>query len=92
MSHALSAEGLHDLAREFRLPMTIYTASDSLEPDQAIDPRMICIPVEDEERLQVSAPEEKNVRDYQGNVGYVEITLPHSFWTSTEEHHEHRNQ
>ena len=52
---------------------------------------MICIPVEDEERLQVSAPEEKNVRDYRGNVGYVEITLPHSFWTPTEEHHEHRD-
>lgn len=29
--------------------MTIYTTSDSLEPAQAIDPRMICIPVEDEE-------------------------------------------
>ena len=49
MSHALSTEGLRDLAREFRLPMTIYTASDSLEPAQAIDPRMIYIPVEDEE-------------------------------------------
>ena len=49
MSHALSAEGLRDLVREFRLPMTIYTTSDSLEPAQAIDPRMICIPVEDEE-------------------------------------------
>lgn len=79
MSHALSTEGLRDLAREFRLPMTIYTASDSLEPAQAIDPRMIYIPVEDEERLQVSAPEEKNVRDYRGNVGHVEITLPTQF-------------
>ena len=49
MSHALSVEGLRDLVREFRLPMTIYTTSDSLEPAQAIDPRMICIPVEDEE-------------------------------------------
>lgn len=49
MNSAPSAEGLHDLAREFRLPMTIYNASDSLEPAQAIDPRMICIPVEDEE-------------------------------------------
>lgn len=49
MSHALSAEGLRDLVREFRLPMTIYTTSDSLETAQAIDPRMICIPVEDEE-------------------------------------------
>ena len=49
MSHALSAEGLRDLAREFRLPMTIYTTNDSLEPAQAIDPRIICIPVEDEE-------------------------------------------
>lgn len=79
MSHALSAEGLHDLAREFRLPMTIYTASDSLEPDQAIDPRMICIPVEDEERLQVSAPGEKSVRDFLRNMNYMEIALPRQF-------------
>lgn len=79
MSHALSAEGLHDLAREFRLPMTIYTTNDSLEPAQAIDPRMICIPVEDEDCLQVSDPGEKNVRDYRGNMGYVEIALPRQF-------------
>lgn len=92
MNSAPSVEGLHDLAREFRVPMTIYTASGSLEPDQTIDPRMICIPVEDEECLQASTPGEKDVRDYRGNVGYVEITLPHSFWTSTEERHEYRDQ
>lgn len=79
MNSAPPVEGLHDLAREFRLPMTIYTTNDSLEPAQAIDPRMIYIPVEDKERLQVSAPEEKNVRDYRGNVGHVEITLPTQF-------------
>lgn len=79
MIHTPSAEGLHDLAREFRLPMTIYTTSNIPEPVKAIDPRMVCIPVEDEERLQVSAPEEKNVRDYRGNVGHVEITLPTQF-------------
>lgn len=79
MNHALSAEGLRDLAREFRLPMTIYTTNDRLEPDQAIDPRMICIPVEDEDCLQVSDPGEKNVRDYRGNMGYMEIALPRQF-------------
>lgn len=79
MNSAPSVEGLHDLAREFRLPMTIYNASDSLEPAQAIDPRMICIPAEDEERLQVSVPGEKDVRDYRGNVGYAEIALPRQF-------------
>lgn len=79
MNIAPSAEGLHDLAREFRVPMTIYTASDSLEPDQTIDPRMICIPVEDEERLQVSDPGEKNVRDFLRNMNYVEIALPRQF-------------
>lgn len=79
MNSAPSAEGLHDLAREFRVPMTIYTASDSLEPDQAIDPRMICIPVEDEERLQVSDPGEKSVRDFLRNMNYMEIALPRQF-------------
>lgn len=49
MNSEPSVEGLHDLAREFHVPMTIYTTNDSLEPAQAIDPRMICIPVEDEE-------------------------------------------
>lgn len=79
MSHALSAEGLHDLAREFRLPMTIYTTNDSLEPAQAIDPRMICIPVEDEDCLQVSDPGEKSVRDFLRNMNYMEIALPRQF-------------
>ena len=79
MNSAPPVEGLHDLAREFRLPMTIYTTSDSLEPAQAIDPRMICVPVEDEDCLQVSDPGEKNVRDYRGNMGYVEIALPRQF-------------
>lgn len=79
MIHTPSAEGLHDLVREFRVPMTIYTASDSLEPDQAIDPRMICIPVEDEERLQVSDPGEKSVRDFLRNMNYMEIALPRQF-------------
>ena len=79
MIHTPSAEGLHDLAREFRVPMTIYTASDSLEPDQAIDPRMICIPVEDEERLQVSDPGENSVRDFLRNMNYMEIALPRQF-------------
>ena len=79
MSHALSAEGLHDPAREFRLPITIYTTSDSLEPDHAIDPLMICIPVEDEDCLQVSDPGEKSVRDFLRNMNYMEIALPRQF-------------
>lgn len=79
MIHTPSAEGLHDLAREFRLPMTIYTTSNIPEPVKAIDPRMVCIPVEDEDCLQVSDPGEKNVREYRGNVGYVEIALPRQF-------------
>jgi hypothetical protein len=59
--------------------MTIYTTNDSLEPAQAIDPRMICIPVEDEDCLQVSDPGEKNVRDFLRNMNYVEIALPRQF-------------
>lgn len=87
MNHAPSAEGLHDLAREFRLPMTIYTTNDGLEPAQAIDPRMVCIPVEDEDCLQVSDPGEKNVRDYLRNMNYMEIALPRQFLdTSTRDH------
>lgn len=87
MSHAPSAEGLRDLAREFRLPMTIYTTNDSLEPAQAIDPRMICIPVEDEDCLQVSDPGEKNVHDYLRNMNYMEIALPRQFLdTGTRDH------
>ncbi len=79
MNSAPSTEGLHDLAREFRLPMTIYTTNDRLEPDQAIDPRMICIPVEDEDCLQVSDPGEKSVRDFLRNMNYMEIALPRQF-------------
>jgi len=67
--------------------MTIYTASGSLEPAQAIDPRMVCIPVEDEDCLQVSDPGEKNVRDYLRNMNYMEISLPRQFLDTGTRYH-----